>query len=605
MPKRTRTHQLETESIIKFMSLIPTSWVCRKKDHDYGVDVEIEVFNDDDTATGLLAFAQLKATDNAALKDKVSIELDRLKYLQSLDSRSMLVRYCSVSSTFFWIWVSNAALQVDDWEAKSATIHFDSANIWTEKTPAEILRGLKVDRMMNVSSKSVPIGLHIYQSGENSKLAFTLRKALGQLIDKTSSFQSNDDPDKCMPFDVILSDDSIALAIDRFASLEFQIELNDGDEIDSKLAYMLAFMLERVDLNSQAREVVQFILDNNFTCVSREIVVSACLAFLDHPNDALELALRNGLHEQQDNAYGLFLNGMLSSDLSHERKAAAVKGFYAAAISHHEGIGGSPVGVLHYSLANFLVTLGEFGGAIMHFNLARKYHPEYMQTIYFLHELGGLFYFSRHFDAATRCYAASRKIVDEPRTALCEGDCHLYSGDLHAAKACYEVARLGEIRHISSDAELKIWLCSWLEKLTGETQISARALLRNLDHWAHLSSSGFQKTDAELMLGASLMIGFLEEQSVDAWAQAMLASAFHGDENLLHATFSSSIWRNGYEAYSVFREQSEHNDIEETALAHMDDLVAHFHDERTKFASSGVAIRSVIPNNFDTTVEAK
>ena len=46
LPKRPRQHQLETESKRQFESAIPSSWIYRAKDQDYGIDGEVEIFDD-------------------------------------------------------------------------------------------------------------------------------------------------------------------------------------------------------------------------------------------------------------------------------------------------------------------------------------------------------------------------------------------------------------------------------------------------------------------------------------------------------------------------------------------------------------------------------
>ena len=63
-PKRPRSHVLETESRQSFESAIPSEWVYRRKEDDYGIDGEVELFDDSGKTTGLLFYVQLKATDS-------------------------------------------------------------------------------------------------------------------------------------------------------------------------------------------------------------------------------------------------------------------------------------------------------------------------------------------------------------------------------------------------------------------------------------------------------------------------------------------------------------------------------------------------------------
>ena len=74
-PQRPRQHQLETESKRHFESVIPSSWIYRPLDQDYGIDGEVEIFNDSGDATGYKFLVQLKSTDQSDLKKGLRLRL--------------------------------------------------------------------------------------------------------------------------------------------------------------------------------------------------------------------------------------------------------------------------------------------------------------------------------------------------------------------------------------------------------------------------------------------------------------------------------------------------------------------------------------------------
>ncbi|MDO9027704.1 MAG: DUF4365 domain-containing protein [Candidatus Roizmanbacteria bacterium] len=87
MTKRVKQHQMEDLSRSKFSLAIPRNWVYRDKDKDYGIDAEVELFDDNDRATGLVYWVQLKATksnDETAVK-KIDLSIESIKYYKSLD----------------------------------------------------------------------------------------------------------------------------------------------------------------------------------------------------------------------------------------------------------------------------------------------------------------------------------------------------------------------------------------------------------------------------------------------------------------------------------------------------------------------------------------
>ena len=61
MGVRTRNHILEDKSRNIFNEIIPEKWVVRDKGKDYGIDCEVEIFDDYGNPTGIVFYVQLKA----------------------------------------------------------------------------------------------------------------------------------------------------------------------------------------------------------------------------------------------------------------------------------------------------------------------------------------------------------------------------------------------------------------------------------------------------------------------------------------------------------------------------------------------------------------
>ena len=87
MPIRQKEHALEDLSRTKFQLVLPEVWVYRDKDKDYGIDGEVEIFNEDGRSTGLMFYVQLKGT--ASKKDSqihnVDLKIETLNYFRQLD----------------------------------------------------------------------------------------------------------------------------------------------------------------------------------------------------------------------------------------------------------------------------------------------------------------------------------------------------------------------------------------------------------------------------------------------------------------------------------------------------------------------------------------
>lgn len=88
--KRPKQHQTEDRAYKQFEECMPDHWVIRSQTHDYGVDREVEIFNQqpngDAVSTGYVFKAQIKGTKKVITsKDdthiKFSLEVNRADYL--------------------------------------------------------------------------------------------------------------------------------------------------------------------------------------------------------------------------------------------------------------------------------------------------------------------------------------------------------------------------------------------------------------------------------------------------------------------------------------------------------------------------------------------
>lgn len=88
--KRPKQHQIEEKAYDQFKSCLPIYWVVRNQTHDYGIDREVEIFNQnangEAVSTGYIFKAQVKGTEdaNASKKGdliKFQLEVDRTNYL--------------------------------------------------------------------------------------------------------------------------------------------------------------------------------------------------------------------------------------------------------------------------------------------------------------------------------------------------------------------------------------------------------------------------------------------------------------------------------------------------------------------------------------------
>jgi len=126
-PHRSESHQLEETSVRYVRNALPRGWTCEKPEHDYGVDLRVDIF-EDGTATGLELLFQLKASADSA---KGETEVVRLKtstynHLWSKLQVVMLVKYIEHTNEAYWLLLKDIDIPATD--QKTFTVHIPKAN---------------------------------------------------------------------------------------------------------------------------------------------------------------------------------------------------------------------------------------------------------------------------------------------------------------------------------------------------------------------------------------------------------------------------------------------------------------------------------------------
>src|SRR4051794_6161174 len=102
--ERPRQHVLETMSKAAFRGALPDLWVTRDQDQDYGIDAEVEIFDNAGHSTGLIFKVQLKSTED--LPASIQVKIKHLKYWSSMPVPVMIVLYVASTDQLFVKWVN-------------------------------------------------------------------------------------------------------------------------------------------------------------------------------------------------------------------------------------------------------------------------------------------------------------------------------------------------------------------------------------------------------------------------------------------------------------------------------------------------------------------
>jgi hypothetical protein len=107
-PQRSDTHQLEELSERFFANSLPRNWHHEKPGGDYGVDIKVDIF-EDNNATGLELLVQLKSSHDANELDFETINLKTATYNYLWDKVQvvMLVKFVEVENEAYWLLLSD------------------------------------------------------------------------------------------------------------------------------------------------------------------------------------------------------------------------------------------------------------------------------------------------------------------------------------------------------------------------------------------------------------------------------------------------------------------------------------------------------------------
>jgi hypothetical protein len=133
MPKRPRSHQLETESTRAFVASLPSAWIYRSVNPDYGLDGLVEIFTPSGRSTGDLFFVQLKGTDESRSQTPppVRLRMHTYQYYQTLLLPVLLVLFQASSRRLYAKWLPDVSSRDSIiLSRKHAVINFNSGDSW-------------------------------------------------------------------------------------------------------------------------------------------------------------------------------------------------------------------------------------------------------------------------------------------------------------------------------------------------------------------------------------------------------------------------------------------------------------------------------------------
>jgi len=152
--KRPKSHQIDTEAQRIFNSSCPTNWVIRNQHPDYGIDYDIEVFQDE-KPLGIWFKVQLKGKETIRETEdfiKIPFETNKIQYyLSSVPLPVFLFVVLTKKKEVYWLFIQKYVNEIlknenPEWiEQKYVTINIPKENVFSDycEIETEAKKGMK------------------------------------------------------------------------------------------------------------------------------------------------------------------------------------------------------------------------------------------------------------------------------------------------------------------------------------------------------------------------------------------------------------------------------------------------------------------------------
>jgi len=480
MAKRPRSHQLEDESWKALNNSIPSHWVLRKPQPDYGIDGEVEIFDSSGSSTGLMFFVQLKGTDTIDKRKVLScrFSLETLAYYKSLQLPVLLVRYHSPSEALYIRWAYGIDPYYTRKGSKSIKVEFSEESRWTEQTPALLTEDLKIFRRFRDPGIPLPIKFRFdfpekevfsVPIGIVESLIRDAANSVSEVISFTSEPSGSSVPRIRITNDLILVDLVGLISFNLHLKKRYPKEIITT-HLPHDILVGIALVLHRLGHHNIAADIAyQHILSSSLLGnyeIAFEIV--SCFALGRRVDMAIEVSeqiLDRG--EDDQSLYVIFALPAFRKVKMTDTEFKSFKRLLLKAVDKAKESGfWKGAGSCHYNLGNRMR-----GGswendreAFHHYRMAAKYDPSYKKRDYFWSEVAGILFHLEKFGYSERFYNKALELGVAPDCMALRADSLMFAGKYKEAHDLFkEHARA--VDKVDGEWTLKSWVLGGLMKI--------------------------------------------------------------------------------------------------------------------------------------------
>jgi tetratricopeptide (TPR) repeat protein len=601
MPLRPRSHEIEEEQRIAFGQLM-SGWVFRPLNSDYGIDGEVEIF-EDGAATGLVFLVQLKATDAVSLQKALSVRISMraYNYYRSREQPVLVVRYHAPSKRMFALWFASFRILGIEEGQKTVTLGLSEEDELTHDSRKKLTTDLLVRKRLRNQTLPFFVRIRVEFSQEwDSLQAQLIRSAIRKRCDLAGrQFHVCSDTDEAcevrVEFDVkrvvVWAGFERSFGVDL---KEGRIEALDLQPLAGDVMFMVAFVLGKLGLYGIAARIVAASTENALILQDSKFIteITGMVAASGDTSAALRLVERM-LASQSD----LSTSHMLGHAITHvsprtEETSLALQAFLYRLLESAV-VSGVPrdIGICHYNLGNLLRRTNP-RLALRHYRKAAEYDAGYLERCYWWGEMAGLLFNANEFRRSMHWYQVSARLylraveLDAGLDFLATyADALLFCGRFIEAEHLFDEylrnapqpevfwhLKYHAVRHLrkSTGFDTQDRLVHVAEKIAGEAtergggwesalQADALCVLA----WLNLGVAAMERQDYPYAFFHFLVTALNATWDIEAWCFAVIAAIQAGDDfgDFAYQTILAACLTHGDDfvemAYEVFTQKVE------------------------------------------------
>lgn len=413
MSQRTRNHIIEDESRNRFKDLIPQYWVCRDKSNDYGIDCEVEIFDERGNTTGKVFWVQLKATDskNKASIQKVSFPASKIVQFIEYDIPVLIARYSTNEKIFYIKWAKSIELVSN---TETCLVRFYENELWSNESAEKIQNYLEKVSFIRQGSLCFPLPVYTYNESL-IKSKTPPRIVISNLRNELSfykSFVENKLTEKNALITISLCEKSIKIDLCNQGRVRLDFNFNipiDYIILSKVILICIGMCLYQV---KQQELCNKLILEGKLFDIVKEqkqilIYLLPSLLQGQYFEKVLKDLIEVTNHDKENNLIQQMTQILLFLERNNHdpSRLKIVEDFLIAQIENAKKTKIEKlIGISYYNIGNYYYSLSKCDLAISNHIKAQKYYKLYLKHDYYFKELGGLFYMNRRYLCASKAY---------------------------------------------------------------------------------------------------------------------------------------------------------------------------------------------------------